>query len=110
MFCPVDFHLMSSKQFNNQSSGDPDVNQGPGNHIWERLTKCAICDKQFNNNNNTTFSPLLLPCCHSACQACVDDELAAKLERESATNNDNESHGKWNLNHNHYSSPKHGCH
>ncbi len=39
--------------------------------VWCLLSKCGVCEKSISSMAR------LMPCCHSAHNECIDDELAA---------------------------------
>lgn len=42
-----------------------------GESVWSILSKCGVCEKSISSMAR------LMPCCHSAHNECIDDELAA---------------------------------
>jgi hypothetical protein len=41
--------------------------------VWSVLSKCGVCEKSISESSIAR----LMPCCHSAHNECIDDELAA---------------------------------
>lgn len=49
--------------------------------VWQKASACSVCSKQLEPISR----PQLLPCCHSACRDCIEDN-ANQLTEASATN------------------------
>lgn len=58
--------------------------------VWKLLRKCGVCGKEMSD---TEKSPQLMPCCHSACKECIDDELQAIQDMIHTNSNNNHNKG-----------------
>lgn len=52
--------------------------------VWQEVCFCAVCGKVLESSSR----PQLLPCCHSACKDCIDDQIAEQQELNATQHND----------------------
>ena len=53
--------------------------------VWSVLSSCCICRKTLNQD----LCPKLLPCCHSSCKDCIEDNLNLLSDLRQANNQGN---------------------